>query len=79
MPLYNPTDENLLALLAGHGCEVDVDQAQGQCYWVHKIGDESFRTAVSFGASLAEFEAAVNTVLAAHAAVGTGGTADLAQ
>jgi hypothetical protein len=74
MPLYNPTDETLIAVLANHGCEVEVDQADGQCYWVQKIGDPSFRTAVEFGSPVSKFEEACNTVLAASAAKATSAT-----
>lgn len=83
MPLYKPTDEKLLELLANHGCEVDIDQSEGQCYWVHKIGDESLRSAVNFGGSLVEFETACGAVLGAHAAtapaVASDGAANVAE
>ena len=67
MPLYNPTDESLVDLLSANGCEVEVDQGEGQCYFVRRIGGGGYAAKVDFGAGLAEFEHAVRAVAVANA------------
>ena len=70
MPLYAVTDERVLAMLANYGCKVEVDQGEGQCYYVTRLKDDGtgFKVSVQFGASYNDFETAANIAISAEAA-----------
>lgn len=61
MPLYNPTDEKLAALLGSYKATVEVDQAELQCYVVTR--HDGTKAHIAFGASLSDFEKVLNVMI----------------